>query len=155
MRKATPQVAKRAAKVGKTGSRWANFGPSGLTFDAGWAIFGLPGAFLHTFKDFFCVFEQYSRSLRQFARFFRDFHYFSEKMYHCSRKPHKNAERHAPSGQKCFRSGQNWLQVGTFWSIQAQLGPFWYMTPAVPFLASLGAFLHTFNDFFCVFVQYS
>ncbi len=42
MRKGMLQVARSASKVGKSGSRWAHFGPSGLTFDAGWAIFGLP-----------------------------------------------------------------------------------------------------------------
>ncbi len=42
MRKGTPQLVKSASKVGKSGSKWAHFGPSRLTFDAGWTIFGLP-----------------------------------------------------------------------------------------------------------------
>ncbi len=42
MRKGMPQVAKSASKVDKGGTSWAHFGPSRLTFDAGWVIFGLP-----------------------------------------------------------------------------------------------------------------
>ncbi len=42
MRKGTHQVAKSASKVGKSDSRWVHFAPPGLTFDAGWAIFGPP-----------------------------------------------------------------------------------------------------------------
>ncbi len=67
MRKGMPQVAKSASKVrksaskvGKSGSRWAHFDPSRLTFEAGWATLASLGALLRTFKDFFCVFVQYS-----------------------------------------------------------------------------------------------
>ena len=49
MHKGTPQVAKNASKVRKSGRRWAHFGPFGLTFEAGWAIFGLPW---HIFAHF-------------------------------------------------------------------------------------------------------
>ncbi len=35
------QVAKSASKVSKSGTRWAHFGSSMLTFEAGWAILGL------------------------------------------------------------------------------------------------------------------
>ncbi len=56
MRKGT----KSASKVCKSGSRWAHFGPSGLTFDAGWAIFGIPWRILLTFNDFFSGYVQYS-----------------------------------------------------------------------------------------------
>ncbi len=49
-----------ASKVGISGSRWARFGPSGLTFDAGWAIFGLPWRIFVHFNDFLCAFVQYS-----------------------------------------------------------------------------------------------
>ncbi len=41
MRKGMPQVAKNASKLDKSGPRWAHFGPSWLTFEAGCAIFGL------------------------------------------------------------------------------------------------------------------
>ncbi len=60
------QVAKSASKVGKSGSRWAHLAPSGLTFDAGWAMFGLHS---YTFAQFyfFCVFVQYSYFLTLFA----------------------------------------------------------------------------------------
>ncbi len=37
-----PQVAKSASKVAKKGPKCAQFGPAGLTFEASWAIFGVP-----------------------------------------------------------------------------------------------------------------
>ncbi len=45
MHKGTPQVAKNATKVRKGGPRWAHFHPSGLTFEASLAIFGVPCTF--------------------------------------------------------------------------------------------------------------
>ncbi len=42
MRKGTPQVGKSAPKVVKKGTRWAHFGPAGLTVDATRAVFGVP-----------------------------------------------------------------------------------------------------------------
>ncbi len=59
MHKGTPQVAKSASKVGKRGSKWAQFHPFGLTFDADFAIFGLPWRILPTIKRLFSVFVQY------------------------------------------------------------------------------------------------
>ncbi len=46
------QVAKRASKVAEKGPRWTDFGTAVLTFEA------VLGAFLHTFKRFFCLFVQ-------------------------------------------------------------------------------------------------
>ncbi len=60
MRKGTPQMAKSVSKVGKSDSRWAHLGPSGFTFDGGWAIFGIACTIFATFNDFACVFVQYS-----------------------------------------------------------------------------------------------
>ena len=42
MHKGMPQVAKNASKVHKSGPRWAHFDPSRITFEADWAVFGLP-----------------------------------------------------------------------------------------------------------------
>ncbi len=89
MHKGIPQVTKNASKVRKSGTRWAHFGTSELTFEAGWAIFGLPWRI--TFKHLLCGFVQYSSFSVQFAVFFCVFHKFSWKMHKCSRKPYKNA----------------------------------------------------------------
>ncbi len=52
----------------------------------------------------------------------------------------------AESASKVGKSGPRWAHFGHLSSL---------LTPAGPFLASLGALLLTFKEVFCVFVQYS